>query len=256
MWRDRTSRLSTLVLLYDQTKLEPDEMTQSKSAIQNKVAGLTETFYVYPDGIEDPTIEADAVAAGYTAARGSLAMKGQDNTTASANSVYGNGVNLQNITSLGAIQFHGKTQAQIDEMASNLIFRAAVWGAPYGLFTHYNSRGDNTPDMSNTELGWVLDSVTAHGGVVMSNTALAGAVAAGVNFSGTTRWIQHPTGPAVDLGVATAGSPTVGAGTVTAYPIDLNGVDRRVVGSWDIGASNYGSQRYGTGAGSGVWKAW
>lgn len=247
-------KTSTFVLVYDQTKLEPDEMAQSKSAIQNNVPGLTETFYVYPDGIEDSTIEADAVAAGYTAARGSLAMKGQDNTTGSANSVYANGINVQNLTSLGAIQFHGKTQAQIDQMVSNLIFRSGMWGAPYGLFTHYNSRGDNTPDMSNTEVGWMLDSITAHGGVLMSNVALANAVTAGVQFSGTTRYVQNPTGEAVNLAVGGAGSPTVGAGTATAYPVDLNGVDRTAVGTWDIGASNYVSQRYGTAAGNGQWK--
>ncbi|HLZ40315.1 MAG TPA: polysaccharide deacetylase family protein [Candidatus Sulfotelmatobacter sp.] len=247
-------KTAAVALVYDQTKLEPDELAASKKAIQDNVAGLTETFFVYPDGLEDPTIEADTVGAGYTAARGSLAMKGQDNTMASANSVYANGINVQNITSLGAIQFHGKTQTEIDQMASNLIFRAGIWGAPYGLFTHYNSRGDDTPDMSNTELGWMLDAIAAHGGTVMSNTAMAGAVTSGTNFGGTTRWAQNPTGGAASVAVAGAGSPTVGAGTVTAYPIDLNGVDRSVVGSWDIGASNYVSQRYGTGAGMGQWK--
>jgi hypothetical protein len=42
-------KTSTLVLLYDQTKLEPDEMLWSKNTIQSNVAGLTETFLVYPD---------------------------------------------------------------------------------------------------------------------------------------------------------------------------------------------------------------
>jgi hypothetical protein len=36
-------------VLYDQTKLEPDEMASSKSAIQTNVPGLSEGFYVYPD---------------------------------------------------------------------------------------------------------------------------------------------------------------------------------------------------------------
>ena len=249
-------RTASFTLLYDQTKLEPDEMASSKSAIQANVPGLSESFYVYPDGIEDPTIEADAVVAGYTAARGSLAMKGQDNTTGSANSLYANGINVQDITSLGAIQFHERTQAQIDQMVSNLIFRAAVWGAPYGLFTHYNTRGDSTPDISNAELGWILDSITAHGGTVMSNGAMASAVKAGFNFSGTTRWMQNPTGAVANLAVVGAGSPTVGAGTVTAYPVDLNGVNRAVEGTWDIGASNFVSQRYGSGGGSGEWRVW
>jgi hypothetical protein len=83
---------STAVLVYDQTKLVPDEMVKSKAEIEANVPGLIERFFVYPDGIEDPTTETDAIAAGYTAARGSLAMKGQDNITASANSVYSNGV--------------------------------------------------------------------------------------------------------------------------------------------------------------------
>jgi hypothetical protein len=245
---------SMMVLLYDQTKLEPDEMLSSKAAIQANVAGLNETFLVYPDGIQDATIEVDAMAAGYTAARGSLAMKGQDNITASANSLYSNGVNVQNITSLGAIQIHGLSQAQIDQMVADLVFRASAWGAPYGFFTHYNSRGDNAPDITNAELGMFLDAVAAHGGIVLTNGALASAITSGNNFSGGTRWIQNPSGPAVNLAIATAGSATIAAGTVTAYPIDLNGVNRTIAGAWDIGASNYSvAQRYGTGSGSGQW---
>ena len=239
-----------LALLYDQTKLVPDEMQSSKSAIQSNVAGLTESFLVYPDGIEDVNTEADAVAAGYTAARGSLAMKDQNNANTGANSVYANGVNLQNITSLAAIQMHGMSQGQIDSLMASLIFRAAAWGVPYGLFTHYNSRGDGTPDISNVELGYMLDSITAHGGTLVTNTAMASAIAAGTNFSGSTRYIQSASGAAVSL-TAMAGSQTVNAGTSTAYPEDLNGVTRS--GAWDMGASEYVSySQYGqTGASSG-----
>lgn len=244
-------KTSTYAMLVDQTRLEPSEMSLSITALQNNVPGLTETFYVYPAGIEDPTIEAYAVTAGYTAARGSLSMKDQTNQTQGANSLYSNGVNVQNITSLGAVTLHGMTQPQIDQAVANLIFRASVWGAPYGLFSHYNSRGDNTPDINNVELGNMLDSVTAHGGTMMTNGSLATAITSGTNFSGTTRWIQNPSGSAADLSTATAGSPTVGAGTPTAYTVDINGVDRSALGTWDIGATAYVSQRYGTGTGSG-----
>jgi len=244
-------KTSAFVLLYDQTRLVPDEMVSAKTAIQANVAGLTESFYVYPDGIEDPTTEADAVAGGYTAARGSLAMKGQDNTTGSANSLYSNGVNVENITSLGAMQIHGLTQAQINQMVASLVFRAQAWGAPYGFFTHYNSRGDSTPDISNTELGYLLDAVSANGGLWLTNTALASAITSGSGFSGTTRWIQAASGAAVNLAVAGANSPTVGRAAATAYPVDLNGVNRTVLATWDIGSSAYVSQRYGTGSGSG-----
>lgn len=242
---------AAFALLYDQAELVPDEMTSSKNAIQANVAGLTETFFVYPDGIEDPSTEADAVAAGYTAARGSLAMKGQDNTGGTANSVYANGVNVQNITSLAAIAIYGMSQAQVNQLVTSLVFRAAAWGVPYGFFTHYNSRSDNTPDISNTELGYLLDAVTANGGVWMTNTALASAIASGVGLVGSTRYVLNPTGVAVNLAVAGAGSPTVVSGLATSYPIDLNGTDRVALGAWDIGASAYVSQRYGTGSGSG-----
>lgn len=242
---------TAVVLLYDQTKLEPDEMTASKTAIQAKVPGLTEAFYVYPDGIEDTTTEADASAAGYTAARGSLAMKGQDNATGGANSLYSNGVNIQNIASLAAIQIHGMTQAQITQMAASLVFRAAAWGIPYGLFTHYNTRGDNTPDISNTELGYLLDAVKANGGVWLTNTGIANALTAGSGLSGSTRYVQNPTGGELDLTVAGANSPVVGRGAATAYAVDLDGTNRATLGTWDIGASTYLSQRYGGGGGSG-----
>lgn len=42
-------KTANYAVLYDQTKLEPDEMASSKSAIQANVAGLSESFYVYPD---------------------------------------------------------------------------------------------------------------------------------------------------------------------------------------------------------------
>ncbi len=239
-------------LVYDPTKLEPDEMASSITAIQSNVTGLTETFYVYPAGIEDPTIEPYAAAAGYTAARGSLSMKDQTNQTLGANSLYSNGVNVQNLTSLGAIQIHGLTQVQINQMAASLVFRAAAWGAPYGFFTHWNSRGDSTPDISNTELGYLLDAITANGGVWMTNLGLASAVTSGTAISGTTRWLQNPTGTAVNLAVAGANSPTVGRGVVTGYPIDLHGTNRSMLGAWDVGASAYLSQRYGAGTGAGT----
>ncbi len=247
---------SAYTIQYDQTKLLPDEMTAAKSAIQANVAGLNVGVYIYPDGLEDPTTEVDAVAAGYTAARGSLAMKGQDNVTASANSVYANGVNVQNLTSLAVIQIHGMPQEQINALGASLVFRAAAWGAPYGLFTHYNSRGDLTPDISNAELGYLLDAVTASGGVWMTNAALAGAVTAGTNLGGTTRWVQSASGTAVNLAVAGAGSPTVGSGAVTGYPVDMAGVNRMAMGAWDIGASSYLSQRHGTGSGPGMTTVW
>jgi hypothetical protein len=252
-------KTASFKLVYDQTKLEPDEMTSSKNAIQSNVTGLTETFYVYPAGIEDPSIEPDAVAAGYTAARGSLSMKDQANETQGANSLYSNGVNVQNITSLSAIQIHGLTQVQINQMAASLVFRAAAWGAPYGFFTHWNSRGDLTPDISNTELGYLLDAITASGGVWMTNLGLASAITSCpspqscTNFSGSTRYVQNPPAGAgaVNLAVAEANSPTVGRGVVTAYPIDLHGMNRSALGAWDVGASAYLSQRYGAGTGAG-----
>ena len=242
---------AALALVYDQAKLLPDEMSSSKAAIEANVPGLMETFFVYPDGIQDPTSEADAIAAGYTAARGSLAMKGQDNCTATANSVYANGVNVQNITSLAAISIHDMTQRQINQIAQSLAFRAAAWGIPYGIFTHYNTRGDNTPDISNVELGYLLDAVTANGGVWMTNGAMASAVTAGTAIGGGTRYVQSPTGSQVSLAVAGANSPTVSRGTQTAYPVDLNGTSRSGLGTWDVGASAYLSQRYGTGLGAG-----
>ena len=91
---------------------------------------------------------------------------------------------MQNITSLGAIQIHGLSGAEIDRMAANLVFRASVWGSPYGLFTHFNSRGNDAPDITNVELGAFLDAIVARGGSVWTNQQLASAIASGTNLSG------------------------------------------------------------------------
>ena len=46
---NRDIKNSTAVLLYDQTKLVPDEMESSKQAIESNVAGSDISFFVYPD---------------------------------------------------------------------------------------------------------------------------------------------------------------------------------------------------------------
>jgi hypothetical protein len=46
---NRDIKNSTAILVYDQTKLVPDEMTSSKAEIERNVPGLTERFLVYPD---------------------------------------------------------------------------------------------------------------------------------------------------------------------------------------------------------------
>ena len=94
----------------------------------------------------------------------------------------------------------------------------------------------------------------SNGGVWLTNSALASAVTSlpAIAISGTTRYIQNPTGGRVNLAVAGANSPTVGRGAVTAYPIDLQGTNRSALGTWDVGATAYLSQRYGTGSGTGL----
>jgi hypothetical protein len=49
---------------------------------------------------------------------------------------YAWGVNQQDITSLGISGLHNLTATQIADRVTNLEFRSAVWGIPYGLFYH------------------------------------------------------------------------------------------------------------------------
>jgi hypothetical protein len=115
----------------EKDRLIPDELASSKSWLQTNITGLTNVkAYVYPDGMEDSQTQRWAVTAGYEGARGGLTM----NT--GWKEVYGLGVNIQDVTSLGISGFHNLTQQQISDEVRALVFKASVWGVPFGLFYH------------------------------------------------------------------------------------------------------------------------
>ena len=112
-------------------RLVPDEMASAKSWLQTNVTGLANVkTYVYPSGYEDSSTQGWAVTAGYEGARGGLAMN------SGAKEVYGWGVNIQDVTSLGIAGLHNLAQQQISDQVKALVFKSAVWGVPYGLFYH------------------------------------------------------------------------------------------------------------------------
>ena len=228
---------------FDKQRLVMDEMTTSKAWLQTNLTGLSNVkVYVYPDGIEDTTTEGYAVTAGYEGARGGLSMG------LGSNAVYGRGVNLQNIVSLGLAGLHGLTAAQIDAKVAALLFKAQVWGVAYGLFVHIN-------DLTPTEVATLLDSITAHGGTVLPNTQLADWLHGQSNVSGTTNYVTAATGTTPNF-CATPGTSGVGKGSNqgASYASDLLGAMRPVSGGWDIGAYQILWTKVGSGSGAGQFR--
>ncbi|HEX6503427.1 MAG TPA: polysaccharide deacetylase family protein [Terriglobales bacterium] len=231
---------ATYTALFQKDRLEPDELIASKNWLQTNISGLTNAkVFVYPDGIEDAQTQGWSAGAGYEGARGALSIG------LGSNFIYAKGVNIQNITSLALGGLHSMTAQQIDAKVAALIFKASVWGVPYGLFIHNN-------DLTTAEVGTVLDSLLAHGAVLMTNTQLMDWLASTPNISGTTSYVSAAPGPAPDFHFTKA-SPVLNAGSNlgSAYAVDLPGVPRSLASSWDIGAYVHLSSVYGTGSGPG-----
>ena len=221
--------LSTYTPQIQKDRLEPDEIGQSRNWLQSNIAGLTNVkVYVYPDGIEDSSTQGWVIAAGYEGARGALSM-GLGNKE-----VYGTGVNVQNITSFGTSTMHGMTSAQISAKMAALVFKARVWGVPYGLFDH---NGELTP----AEVGYILDGLVTAGAVMMTNTQLIDSVyGMSPNDTGTYYTLAAP-GNDPDFH-PTSASPVVNAGTDlgATFKYDVAGVDQSVFGAgWEMGAYAY-----------------
>ena len=220
---------SGYTLQIQESRLVPDEMLSSKSWMTANLTGLPATrVYVYPGGQEDTSTEGYAVAAGYSGARGALAMNG-------VKDVYGRGVNIQNITSLGAnTPLMGLTAAQMDARIAALVWKSSVWGAPYGIFWHTN-------ELTPAEIGNMLDALIAHGATIMTNTQLVNWLSSQSQVSGTTSYVSTATGADPDFR-PTQQSPVVDAGYDLGanYQTDLLGIGQSVFGpSWDIGAFTY-----------------
>jgi hypothetical protein len=209
-----------------ESRLMPDEMAASKAWMAANLTGLPSTWvYVYPGGQEDTSTEGYAAAAGYRGSRGALSMVG-------VKDVYARGVNIQNITSFGvAAPLQGLTAAEMDARIGALVWKASVWGVPYGIFWHTN-------EMTPTEIGNMLDALIAHGATIMTNTQLVDWLYGTAQVGTGTFYTSAALGPDPDLR-PTLASPVVNAGIDLGvdYAIDLEGVDQRVFGGgWEMGS--------------------
>ena len=219
--------MSTYSSQFQKDRLEQDEMGASKTWLQTNIAGLNAKVYVYPDGLEDTQTQGWAVAAGFEGARGGLSMG------LGAKEVYGAGVNLQDITSFGTVSLHGMTQQQISATMAALVFKASIWGVPYGLFCHNNN-------LTTAEMGYVLDGLVQNGATMMTNTQIADAVYA-MSRVGSGTYYVSAAGADPDLRPSLA-SPTLNAGADlgAAFKYDLEGVDQSAFGlRWEIGPYAY-----------------
>jgi hypothetical protein len=229
----------------DKSRYVNDEMAFSKAWMETNIVGAgNQTVYVYPDGLGDAATFGWSAANGYKGARGTLSMDlGSRDIAAGGN---GLGVNIQNVTSLAITKLHGFTAQQIQGQMAELVFKSAVWGAPYGLFCHIN-------EVTPAEVSSALDGLAQHGAVVITDRQMIDTVFTGTNVPGTFYYTSPAAGREPNFR-GTASSPTTGAGANlgVTYAMDLDGRDRGVLG-WDIGstASNSLTRVSGGGAGRG-----
>ena len=213
---------TTYTAQFLKTRLIPDEMSASKAWLETNVQGLAQAkVYVYPAGIEDVETQGFAVAAGYKGSRGGLSMG------LGVNEVYAAGVNIQDVTSLGITSLHGLSRQEIADRMACLVFKASVWGVPYGLFGH---KDEVTP----SEVGDMLDGLLGRGALVVSNTEIIDFLAETSRVGTTTNYVSGATGREANFRVASSAGAASDLGV--SYSLDLDGRDRAVYG-WAMGAS-------------------
>jgi hypothetical protein len=197
----------------------------------NLIGLPTNRVYVYPGSYEDASTESIAVAAGYAGSRGSGVMQPSPN----AATVMASGINVQNILSQGiAPNFQNLTDAQLTSKLRALVFKAAVWGVPIGIFWHVN-------ELPAHQVGIMIDALKQSGATLMTNTQLVNYLIGVQQNPGTTYYADSATGPPVDVR-PTAASPVVNAGAaLTAeFKLDLMGDDQTTFGnSWEMGAFTF-----------------
>lgn len=186
--------------------------------------------YVYPGTLEDTSTEAIAISTGYQGARGASTMRPSPN----AATVLASGINVQNIVSQGMIpSFQNLTDTQFANKFRAMVFKAGVWGVPYGVFFHMN-------ELTPHQVELMLDTLRTAGATFMSNTQL-------VDYLLNTKQVDETTYYADDSlrGVdfrPTAISPVVdrGATLPDEYRFDAMGIDQRQFGEgWEIGALTF-----------------
>lgn len=221
---------TTYTALFQESRLEADEMASAKAWMNANLTGLPAArVYVYPGGEEDTSTQGYAVTAGYAGGRGAFTMD------LGTKDVYARGVNVQNITSFGVNPaLLGLTATAMDARIASLVWKSAVWGAPYGVFWHLN-------ELTPTEVGNLLDALIAHGALVMTNTQLVNWIKGTTEVGTGTYWVTAATGAEADMR-PTAASPVVNAGTDlgAGFRLDLEGNDQAVWGpQWEMGAYAY-----------------
>lgn len=217
---------ATYTALLQKDRLVPDELSSSRNWLQTHVTGLSNVkVYVYPSGLEDTQTQAWAVAAGYEGARGGLSMG------LGSKEIYATGVNLQDVTSFGMSGLHGLNQQQIAAKMAALVFKARVWGVPYGLFCHKD-------ELTPAEVGYVLDGLVTYNADVMTNSELISEIHSTVQVGSTTNYASAKSGPDADFAPLKS-APVIDAGTDLGdlFRYDLAGVDQTWFGGgWEIGA--------------------
>lgn len=217
---------TTYTALLQKDRLVPDELSSSRNWLQTHVTGLSNVrVYVYPSGLEDTQTQGWAVAAGYEGARGGLAMG------VGSKEIYATGVNLQDVTSFGTSGLHGLGQQQITAKMAALVFKARVWGVPYGLFCHKD-------ELTPTEVGYVLDGLVTYNADVMTNSELISVIHSMARVGSTTNYASAKSGTDADF-MPLRSAPVIDAGTDLGdlFRYDLAGVDQTWFGgAWEIGA--------------------
>jgi hypothetical protein len=234
------------------TRLTTDEITLSRQWMTTNLTGLpTTSVYVYPGGYETTTMQGITAGVSYTGARGAL------KEDLGVNDTYGDGFNVQNITSFGVNpSWMGLEPSVLNQKIQALVWKESVWGVPWGIFWHLNELTNDDP-VGGTEITNLIQDFKTSGATIQTNTGLVNWLLSGTQETGTdgNYYYKFPA-TSMDLDFRpTKNSPVVDAGQNlgTAYELDISGVNQNTFGSgWEIGAHVYqGFGVYGGGAGSG-----
>ena len=220
----------------DVTRLTMDEITLSRQWMTKYLTGLPTTpVFVYPGGYETQTMQGIAAGVPFGGARGAL------KEDLGVKDTYASGFDVQNVTSFGVNPtWQGLQPAVLNQKVQALVWKQMVWGAPWGIFWHWNA-ATATGELSATEITNLIADLQNAGATIQSNTDLVDWLNNGTLETGPDGnfYYKLPTSTmALDFR-PTGNAPVVDAGQNlgAAYQIDINGLNQNNYGNgWEIGA--------------------
>jgi hypothetical protein len=233
-------------VLFDETRLETDEMSWALSWFDQNLSGLSglnfsNLVYVMPGTYGDSHTENIASGLGFKGVRGTGSLTSTW-VLGGADATLAKGYDVFNILSQGVVpNYQGLSYSAMRNRVRQDIFKNALWGRPIGYFWHVN---ELRPD----EVANFMDALVQGGATLESNTQMVDLLlGCSANDAVPTGYVAGSYCVCPSNGTEADFRPTVnspvrdaGVNLGAEYQYDLMGINQNLFGAgWEIGAYAY-----------------